>query len=173
MAPGANIQNTAAHGNGRPGAPRRTATRLLAAAQLAAGVAAILFLYPRPPTDHAWIPPCPSFRSLGVYCPGCGSLRATHHLLHARLAEAWRFNPALVALGIPAAAAYAAGLVGLLIRGRWWPRATVPAAAAWALLAAVVLYTIARNLPGAVFEPLRPPDPPPRQQSALPGVTPA
>ena len=45
------------------------------------------FLFPRC-TFHAWT---------GLQCPGCGGLRATHELLHGNVANAWQFNPLLVA----------------------------------------------------------------------------
>lgn len=31
----------------------------------------------------------------GLQCPGCGSQRAIHALLHGRVAEAWHYNAAL------------------------------------------------------------------------------
>ena len=40
-------------------------------------------IYPRWPVK--WL--------TGWDCPGCGSARALHALLHGRLAEAWAFNP--------------------------------------------------------------------------------
>jgi hypothetical protein len=47
-------------------------------------------------------------------CPGCGSLRAAHQLLHGNLKEAWALNkPILIALPL----AFAAG-GGSLFRRR-------------------------------------------------------
>jgi hypothetical protein len=46
-------------------------------------------------------------------CPGCGSLRAAHQLLHGNLSAAWALNKALL-IGLPLAAA--AGLFTFLRR---------------------------------------------------------
>ncbi|MEZ3589757.1 MAG: DUF2752 domain-containing protein [Muribaculaceae bacterium] len=42
-------------------------------------------------------PRCPFLVLTGWRCPGCGSQRAVHALLHGDVAAAWRFNAALVA----------------------------------------------------------------------------
>lgn len=41
-------------------------------------------------------PRCPFLVLTGWRCPGCGSQRAIHALLHGDIAAAWRFNAALV-----------------------------------------------------------------------------
>ena len=52
------------------------------------------------PSRVGWFPRCP-FRTLtGWLCPGCGSQRAFHSLLHGDIGAAWGYNPALV-IGIP------------------------------------------------------------------------
>lgn len=49
------------------------------------------------PGESAMMPKC-LFKTLtGLDCPGCGSQRALHALLHGNLAEAWRMNALLVA----------------------------------------------------------------------------
>jgi len=112
---------------------------------------ALAFLAINEPTSVAAIPPCPSSALLGVTCPGCGSLRATHHALNGRLATAFRYNPALLLIGAPAFALFIAGLFG-------W-RAPIPrrtaAALAWTLLVALLIYFAARNIPALAW--LRPP----------------
>lgn len=35
---------------------------------------------------------CPSYNLFGVKCPGCGITRATMHLVHLELKQAWAFN---------------------------------------------------------------------------------
>lgn len=37
------------------------------------------------PSDVSYLPKCPLFITTGIYCPGCGSQRATHHLLNFNL----------------------------------------------------------------------------------------
>lgn len=52
------------------------------------------------PSLYAFFPPCP-FRTLtGLPCPGCGSQRAIHCLLHLNVAGAFRQN-ALLVLSLP------------------------------------------------------------------------
>lgn len=53
-------------------------------------------LYCWNPTEVAFIPRCPFRMWTGWQCPGCGTLRGLHALLHLRLAEAWQLNPFMV-----------------------------------------------------------------------------
>ena len=62
----------------------------------AAGAAALVFLYFWNPSDIQAFPKCPFLALTGFKCPGCGTLRATHALLHFRLADAARLNLLLV-----------------------------------------------------------------------------
>ncbi len=48
------------------------------------------------PSSHLF-PRCPFHALTGFECPGCGSQRALHALLHADVAAAWHFNALLVA----------------------------------------------------------------------------
>ena len=74
---------------------------------LVAGAAAVV-LYVFDPATAGFYPPC-LFRSLfGFQCPGCGSLRAAHQLLHGDVAAAWALNRTVV-VALPLAA-----LVGVL-----------------------------------------------------------
>lgn len=52
------------------------------------------------PTEPGLFPPCPFLSVTGIYCPGCGSLRASHALLHGELIRALDFN-ALYVISIP------------------------------------------------------------------------
>ena len=45
-------------------------------------------------------PRCPFLMLTGWQCPGCGSQRAIHSLLHLDIVAAWRYN-ALLVLSIP------------------------------------------------------------------------
>lgn len=45
-------------------------------------------------------PPCPFYYLTGLYCPGCGSLRGIHSLLHGNIVKALGYNPLMV-LSIP------------------------------------------------------------------------
>lgn len=43
------------------------------------------------PSDNLF-PRCPFLLATGYQCPGCGSQRAIHALLHGDLASAWHYN---------------------------------------------------------------------------------
>lgn len=43
-----------------------------------------------------WMPKCPVYTITGLKCPGCGTQRALHSLLHGDIADAWRFNAGLL-----------------------------------------------------------------------------
>jgi hypothetical protein len=104
------------------------------------------------PNTHA-LPPCPFHALTGLYCPGCGSTRALHALLHADFAQAMAMNPLLV-LALPVLAAMALNAAG------WMPRGSEPL---WRLLAKpkpwlwlLVGYAVLRNLPWMPFAWLAP-----------------
>ena len=107
------------------------------------GCTAILFFFN--PSQYGFYPVCVFHKSTGLLCPGCGSLRALHQLLHGNLVGAIHFNALLVA-AIPLAAWFCirAGLrkltgqpAGILIRPAWL----------WCGLAVMVVFGIVRNLP--------------------------
>jgi hypothetical protein len=77
---------------------RKTALIILVAAAVCVA-ATILFAYN--PEAVAFYPRCPSKWLTGYDCPGCGTLRASHALLHGNFAAAWSYNPALF-FAIPA-----------------------------------------------------------------------
>lgn len=60
------------------------------------GVSVLVFLYLYNPTEITSIPRCPFFALTGYKCPGCGTLRGIHHLLHLQFAKAWQMNPLLL-----------------------------------------------------------------------------
>lgn len=47
------------------------------------------------PADH-FFPRCPFLTLTGYQCPGCGSQRALHQLLHLNIKAAFKYNPFLV-----------------------------------------------------------------------------
>ena len=54
-----------------------------------AGLAMLAMLYFDDPSREGTIfPPCPTHYISDIYCPGCGSLRAMHALVHGNFAEA-------------------------------------------------------------------------------------
>lgn len=60
---------------------------------LAVCIVALAFLYFWNPSDIRHFPRCPFVALTGLKCPGCGTLRGIHALLHFRFREAFRLNP--------------------------------------------------------------------------------
>lgn len=52
------------------------------------------------PEQYAFFPKCPFLQLTGWECPGCGSQRALHDLLHGEIASAFYHN-ALLVISIP------------------------------------------------------------------------
>lgn len=48
------------------------------------------------PTEHSFFLSCPLRYATGLECPGCGSQRAIHQLLHGNFIAAFHFNPFLI-----------------------------------------------------------------------------
>ncbi|MFC8191625.1 DUF2752 domain-containing protein [Cellulomonas sp. NPDC057328] len=131
-------------------ASRRRAGRggvLLPLAVGAAGAVAAALLVVRTPYAPLSYGICPSVLLLGVSCPGCGGLRATHDLLTGDLAGAWHANP----LWVLVAPLLLAGWV-LWTRRRWrgTSAGVPPAWLAWVVLVVVVLFGVLRNVPALV-----------------------
>jgi hypothetical protein len=62
--------------------------------------AGVLWWVWRHPPGPGVTPPCPSRLALGLPCPGCGTLRGTHRLLHGDLWGALQMQPLLPVMGL-------------------------------------------------------------------------
>lgn len=82
--------------------PRRKKT--IAAAAIMAVAAICVYYYAVDPSDGQ-SPRCMLRLLTGFDCPGCGSQRALHAMLHGRPADAWHYNPA-VFFAVPLAMCY-------------------------------------------------------------------
>jgi len=114
---------------------------------LAGGLMGLAVLFFFDPERSAFYPLCPLHAITGWDCPGCGTLRALHQLLHGHFAAAWRFNPLTVSL-LPVPA-------WLVLREAIWqfsgirlPGLVTRPAFAWALAVVAVFFGIVRNWPG-------------------------
>ena len=112
-------------------------------AVVAAGTAYVAAVDPNEPGHY---PLCPTYALAGIYCPGCGMLRATHDLVHLDLAGALARNPLVLPI-------YAALLVLFVVwvraawtgrRLRWDPPTWMP----WVLAGVFVAVLVVRNVPG-------------------------
>ena len=48
------------------------------------------------PSKFSFFPRCPFLLLTGLQCPGCGTQRALHQLLHLHIGEAFRYNAMMV-----------------------------------------------------------------------------
>jgi hypothetical protein len=68
---------------------------------LAVGIVSFGILYYHfDPAVYGFFPKCPFLSLTGLECPGCGSQRAMHAMIHLNLKEAFSYNPLLV-ISIP------------------------------------------------------------------------
>lgn len=65
---------------------------------IAAGATFLFLFNPSNPSNHIPFPVCPFFALTGFACPGCGSTRGLHHLLHGDVVAAFRFSPLMMVL---------------------------------------------------------------------------
>lgn len=114
-----------------------------------------LFFFFFDPGNHAVYPPCPFHALTGLYCPGCGSLRALHQLLHGNIAAALRLNPLAVAV-LPFFA-YAFVACGARAWSKDPPELDhAPAFWIWLLLAVIIAFWVGRNIPCYPFTSMAP-----------------
>jgi hypothetical protein len=109
--------------------------------------AATLALHLRDPhVSHSW-GVCPLYATTGLYCPGCGGLRGVNDLTDGHLGQAASSN-LLMVVAIP----FAVFFLARWAWGAWTGREValvppMPRWLRWALVALVVVFTVARNLP--------------------------
>jgi hypothetical protein len=127
--------------------PRQVSAIYLAA--VAAGVAVLYSVDPESPGQPFF---CIFHAVTGYYCPGCGSMRAMHALLHGDLLAALGFNPMAVCC-LPFLSYPFGSNMAVVLTGRPWKTFTVPALPVlWMVLAFWVL----RNIPFFPFVLLAP-----------------
>lgn len=130
--------------------------RCLYVTVMLAGIVGVVVLYLWDPTGNAFFPKCIFFSATGLYCPGCGTQRALHHLLHARIATAFHHN-AFALLALPM---LAAGLWRWTL-ATWWAREpwgrTPRAKWIWTLFVLVMAFWLLRNIPVYPLTLLAPP----------------
>lgn len=121
---------------------RRVAGPVAVAATAALGTLLLAVVDPNQPGHY---PLCPFYALTGMYCPGCGSLRAVHDLAHLDLSGAWGMNPLLV-VTVP----FLLVTWVLWMRRQWRgvPRTSMAHPAwLWALAALVITFWVLRNIP--------------------------
>lgn len=108
----------------------------------------LLVVYGRwDPASQALFPRCPVRHYTGWLCPGCGSQRALHALLHGAWLKAWQLHPLLL-LSLPYL------LLGAIVdlvrqpsaRLLRWRRRLYGKQAIYVVLAVILGYWLLRNL---------------------------
>lgn len=107
----------------------------IAATALFVAAVVVFVLYAFNPATTRIFPPCLFHWITGLHCPGCGSLRAVHCLLHGDLATAFAFNPLMV-VAMPFA-------IWMLFNPAWVYRTWLP----WTAFSMLLAYGVARNIP--------------------------
>ena len=118
----------------------RTAVAVLAATVVAG---CVLFLFD--PSTTVFYPRCLFHDLTGLWCPGCGTTRALHQLLHGNLAAAFRFNALSMAM-LPVAGYLIVCGDASTLKPRW----------IWLLLVVIVAFGVLRNIPFYPFTLLAP-----------------
>jgi len=117
-----------------------------------AGVGAVYLFNP---WEVHLFPGCPFLALTGFYCPGCGGIRAAHQLLHGDLLSALQLNIFVVALAIYLIWQVVA-LAMAKVKGQAWAGLAISAGWQKAVLGAMLIYTIVRNIPLYPFNLLAP-----------------
>ena len=108
-------------------------------------VGSVLFLFN--PAETGVFPRCPFLMLTGYECPGCGSQRAIHALLHGDIIRAWDYNPLLVIavpyiiLGFIAELSFRRSRLMRTVRDRLYSGRAV-----WMVLTVIIIYWIGRNV---------------------------
>jgi len=102
----------------------------------------------------SYFPPCPLHALIGLNCPGCGTTRAAHELLHGHVRTALHLN-ALLVLTLPVM------LVGLWqvlnsSTGERDKKRIVYRYLGWLILLVVLTFGIVRNIPFYPFTLIAP-----------------
>jgi hypothetical protein len=125
---------------------------LTAALALCAGGA---YFYVFNPAGSGIYPICPFHAITGLHCPGCGTARAMHQLLHGNLGAAMRLN-AFAVLLLPSVTYWMVSLALQFVGRKPLPSVFIPAFWIWMLLAAILLFCVLRNIPYYPFSLLAP-----------------
>jgi len=121
----------------------RRSTVILIWSVLLAG-AAYLFVFE--PGKTGFFPACPFRMLTGFTCPGCGSTRAMHQILHGHFATAFMLNPLLL-LAIPFLLFALVRYSVIVMRGGVPRPNALPAPFIYALFVIIVSFWIFRNTP--------------------------
>jgi len=118
--------------------------RILTGTATGAVVALLAVVYKFPPAEYGFYPRCMFHAATHWLCPGCGSTRALHALLHFDVRSALHYN-ALFSVLAPIAFLWMAFSCYRVMRYDQFPRLVIPRALMACLVVSVLLFTVARN----------------------------
>jgi len=132
-----------------------TDNRMVVAAAALAIAAALVVLYRYNPIGSSIYPQCPLYATTGIYCPGCGSLRAIHQLAHGELLAALSFNPLMI-ISLPFLIYAFVSRAWQSFRGRSLPGVFLSRSWIMAIFWLIMAYWVLRNVPAYPFNLLAP-----------------
>ena len=107
------------------------------------------------PEKNTLFPKCMFHSLTGVYCPGCGSQRALHSLLHLDFAGVINYNFLFLPAALVILYHYTHPLFNRIFKWNL-PNVFYKKRTPWIILSVVILFWIARNLPWQPFCELAP-----------------
>lgn len=109
-------------------------------------IAGAVYVFVFEPGRTGVFPACPFRLLTGLTCPGCGTTRALHEMMHGHFENAFMLNPLLV-LALPFLLYAFLRYSAIAMRGRVPPRNALPAPYIYAMFFVIVGFWIFRNTP--------------------------
>jgi hypothetical protein len=109
-------------------------------------IAGAVYLFVFEPGQSGFFPSCPFRLFTGLTCPGCGTTRALHQLMHGHFAEAFMLNPLLL-LALPFLIYAFLRYSAMAMRGHKPPGNALPAPYIYAIFFVIVGFWVFRNTP--------------------------
>jgi hypothetical protein len=109
-------------------------------------IAGAAYLFVFEPGKSGFFPPCPFRLLTGLTCPGCGSTRALHQILHGNFEAAFALNPLLM-VGIPLMLFAFLRYSVIVMRGGVPRPNALPAPYIYAMFFVILSFWIFRNTP--------------------------
>ena len=106
--------------------------------------AASAYLFVFEPGRSGFFPSCPFRTITGLTCPGCGSTRGLHRLLHGDVVSAFEFNPLLV-VALPFLVFALVRYTAAAVTGRHFSTSRINANYIWVMFVVIMSFWIFRN----------------------------
>jgi hypothetical protein len=103
-----------------------------------------VYLFVFEPGKTGFFPGCPFRMLTGFTCPGCGSTRGLHHLVHGDIIGAFEFNPLMV-VSLPFLFYALVRYTSAAVTGRPYERHRLHVNYIWALFVVIMCFWVFRN----------------------------